>query len=177
MTTFLDTGRQYLSRAMLMASLTGVALAHGTAAAQKPVFDRELSEAKPYQDPFARSSQTSRLDFEFGDARALLRRDGTWQVEAEISHSGFRCGSYRLGMRFGVGNPGCLDVQWFGTGEFVTNLKHCNNAERPHQGSSYDVLLGESFDGITCAERLIRCTGVCNMGSPKALERAPRFGE
>lgn len=144
--------------------------------AAEGVIDRQLAEAEPYKDSFSRAGP-SRWDFDFGDGTALLRNDGTWQVEAVIGHGGLRCGTYRLGVRFGAGRPGCLDVNWLGEPIFVTRQKHCNNAERPHLGEGYDALFSDTFEEITCAERVIRCTGLCSARSPGEIEPAPRFGD
>ena len=154
----------------------GAALAISAAMAAESLLDRQFAEAKPYQDALGQK-QPSRLDFDFGDGRALLREDGTWRIEAVISHGGLRCGTYRLGVRFGVGKPGCLDVNWLGEAIFASSLKHCNNAERPHQGNGYDASLSDTFDQITCAERLIRCKGLCSARSQGEIETAPRFGD
>lgn len=165
--------RRIALRAWLSA---GALLTMTTLLADEGVLDRQLAEAKPYQDSFSRS-QARRWDFDFGDGTALLRKDGTWRVEALISHGGLRCGTYRLGVRFGAGKPGCLDVNWFGKPIFVTRQKHCNNADRPHMGEGYDALLSDTFDEITCAERVIRCKGLCSARSQGEVEPAPRFGD
>lgn len=154
----------------------GVVWAVSTSLAAQPVLDRQLAEAKPFHDS-PPPAQPSRWDFDFGGGRALLREDGTWQVEEEISHGGLRCGQYRLGVRFGVGKPGCLDVNWLGEPMYATSQKHCNNAVRPHRGSGFDALLGDAFEGITCAERVIRCTGLCSARQQGTIEPAPRFGD
>jgi hypothetical protein len=154
----------------------GVAFTISASPAAQPILDRQLAEAKPFHDS-PPPAQPSRWDFDFGEGRALLRKDGTWQVEAEIRHGGFRCGQYRLGVRFGAGKPGCLDVTWLGEPMYATNQKHCNNAVRPHRGSGYDALLSDAFEGISCAERLIRCTGLCSARQEGIIEPAPRFGD
>jgi len=155
-------------------AILGAALAASVALADDTVF-RQLAEAKQFSDSVAPSAP-SRLDFEFDGGRALLRTDGTWRVEAVISHGGLRCGNYRLGVRFGKGKPDCLDVTWLSEPVFAATLKHCNNAERPHQGDGQDALLGDAFDEISCAERLIRCTGLCSARSPDQ-EPVKQFGD
>ncbi len=162
----------------VLAALLGICalLSMKSPLADEGVLDRQLAEATPYQDSFSQS-QASRWDFDFGDGKALLRKDGTWQIEALISHGGLRCGTYRLGVRFGAGKPGCLDVNWFSKPIFVTRQKHCNNAERPHLGDGYDALFADTFEDVTCAERVIRCTGLCSARSRGEIEPAPQFGD
>jgi len=152
-----------------------VTLAIGVVLAADPTFDRQLAESIPHHDA-PPPAAPSRWDFNFGDGRALMRKDGTWQIETEIKHGGLGCGNYRLGVRFGAGNPGCLDVAWLGEPMFAIHLKHCNNAMRPHHGDGYDALLMDAFDQITCAERLIRCTGTCSMRQEGFVEPMPGFG-
>ena len=154
----------------------GTLLSMKLSLADEGVLDRQLAEATPYQDSFSQS-QASRWDFDFGDGKALLRKDGTWEVEALISHGGLRCGTYRLGVRFGAGKPGCLDVNLFSEPIYVTRQKHCNNADRPHLGDGYDALFSDTLDDITCAERVIRCTGLCSARSQGEIEPAPQFGD
>ena len=138
--------------------------------------DSQLAEAKAHEELFAQK-QSERWDFTFDDGRALLRKDGTWQVEALIGHSGLRCGTYRLGVRFGAGKPGCLDVTWLNELFFATHLKHCNNADRPHQGSGFDALLSDEFARVTCAERVIKCTGLCRGRRGAEPEPIKQFGD
>lgn len=138
--------------------------------------NRQLAEAEPfYASP--PPSFPARLDFKFGEGRALLRRDGTWEVEEVIVHGGFTCGNYRLGVRYGQGNPGCLDVNWFGDILYGIQLKHCNNAERPHRTDGFDSLLADVFEQVTCAERVIRCTGSCSLRQRGILEPGKQFGQ
>lgn len=103
----------------------------------------------------------ARLDFRFGDIRAWLLQDGNWRIEGKIQHRGFFCAQYELGIQFGIGNPGCSNVEWMGSPAYVTNRTHCNNAVRPHSGGDRDYAAAEAFDRINCAQRLIRCSGSC----------------
>lgn len=168
--------RRRLRHAMRPAiALTAVLVADSSLADAPTVF-RQLAEARHFSDSLTQGGPT-RLDFKFDDGRALLRKDGTWRVEAVIRHGGLRCGTYRLGIRFGSGKPGCLDVTWISEPVFATALKHCNNAERPHQGNGHDPLLSEAFDEISCAERVIRCTGLCSARSPDQSESLKQFGD
>lgn len=90
-----------------------------------------------------------------------MKRDGGWHVEGTVRHRGLRCGTYELGMRFGIGNPDCTDVTWVTRDTYVTSQYQCNDAEMPHAGTEIDATLADRFDAITCAERVVRCTGNC----------------
>ena len=102
-----------------------------------------------------------RKDFRFGGYAAWLKRGGEWQVEGPVRHRGLICGTYELGLRFGVGSPDCTDVRWVSPVAFVTSQTQCNDAEMPHVGNEIDPALQDQFDAITCAERVVRCSGNC----------------
>lgn len=103
----------------------------------------------------------ARLDFFFGDIRAWLLQDGNWHVEGGIQHYGALCGTYELGMQFGIGSPGCANVEWISTPIYVTQRRHCNSARLNHTGGDQSRAAAESFDHINCAQRLVRCSGKC----------------
>ena len=105
--------------------------------------------------------ELQRKNFRFGEFTGWLKRDGTWHIEGPVRHNGLLCGTYEVGMRFGVGERECTNVQWISEVTFVTSQSQCNDAERPHSGTEIDESLKGQFDGITCAERVIRCTGTC----------------
>jgi len=105
--------------------------------------------------------ELQRKNFRFGEFTGWLKRDGTWHIEGPVRHNGLLCGTYEVGMRFGVGERECTNVQWISEVTFVTSLSQCNDAERPHSGTEIDESLSGQFDAITCAERVIRCTGTC----------------
>jgi hypothetical protein len=102
-----------------------------------------------------------RKDFLFGNHTAWLKRDGGWHVEGLVRHGGLLCGTYEVGMRFGVGNPDCTDVRWVSEVRYATSQSQCNESEMQHSGDDSDAALTEQFDAITCAERVIRCSGNC----------------
>ena len=102
-----------------------------------------------------------KLDFDFGDFKAWTRRDGSWNAEGVVQHRGLACGTYTLLLRVGHGRPGCADVQWFGEPRAVASVQLCNNAPGPLTGGNNEFRDAARFDEITCAERLIRCTGNC----------------
>jgi len=103
----------------------------------------------------------SQLDFNFGNAKASLTPKGEWTVEGSVSHRGFFCAEYSLGVRFGIGRPGCANVAWLTEVTYVTGLQQCNNARLDHSGGEVQPELSGSFIRITCAERVIRCSGIC----------------
>jgi hypothetical protein len=102
-----------------------------------------------------------RLEFNFGDITAWIRNKGGWHIAGRVPHSGLLCGTYELGMRFGVGAPGCTDVKWLTEVEYGTRVRQCNSAAQHHDGGGFQPDLAEEFGRITCGERVIRCTGNC----------------
>ena len=102
-----------------------------------------------------------RKDFNFFSYKAWVKRGGEWHIEGPVTHKGLLCGTYELGMRFGIGKNGCTDVEWITTDRFATSQMQCNNATMNHQGGDIEDILASRFDEITCAERVIRCTDNC----------------
>lgn len=152
---------QALGRAALTIALGAAALA--TASICRAADGYELRASAP-----ARAAPTdsvvrvpSRLDFNFGELRLWLTKTGEWQVEGEVSHRGLLCGTYEVGIRFGAGSPGCANVNWVSDVRYVTTRKQCNNATVIHTGGDIQRELTSPFPTITCAERVIRCTGNC----------------
>jgi hypothetical protein len=102
-----------------------------------------------------------RLDFFYGDIRAWLLEDGNWHIEGNVQHRGAFCAQYELGIQFGIGSPGCANVEWLGSPAYVTKRRHCNSALLHHAGGDIDNQAAQAFDRINCAQRLIRCSGNC----------------
>jgi hypothetical protein len=102
-----------------------------------------------------------KLDFDFGDFKAWARRDGSWNAEGTVQHRGFSCATYTLLLRVGRGNPGCTDVHWFREPVPVTSTQVCNNAPGMLSGGNLEFRDAARFDEITCAERIISCSGTC----------------
>ena len=102
-----------------------------------------------------------KLDFDFGDFKAWARRDGSWNAEGTVQHRGFRCATYTLLLRVGHGNPGCADVRWFREPVPVASTQVCNNAPGILSGGNLEFRDAARFDEITCAERIISCSGTC----------------
>lgn len=105
--------------------------------------------------------ELQRKNFRFNNFTAWLNRDGVWHFDGQVSHRGLMCGTYEVGMRFGIGKPDCTDVQWVSGVRYVTSQFQCNEAELPHSGTEDDASLTGQFDAITCGEWVIRCTGNC----------------
>ena len=110
---------------------------------------------------FTPEGKPERLDFDFGNIKGWIRQKGGWYVEGTVAHSGLRCATYEIGMRFGVGKPGCTNVSWISKIDYGTRETHCNGATRQHQGGGFLPGLARDFSRITCGERVIRCTGNC----------------
>jgi len=110
---------------------------------------------------FTPEGKPERLDFDFGNIKGWIRQKGGWYVEGSVNHVGLRCATYEIGMRFGVGQPGCTNVSWISKVDYGTREQHCNGATRQHQGGGFLPELAKDFSRITCGERIIRCTGSC----------------
>jgi hypothetical protein len=102
-----------------------------------------------------------RKDFRFNNFTGWLKRDGTWHIEGMVTHRGLMCGTYEVGMRFGVGAPDCTDVRWVSDVRYVTAQSQCNDAMMQHAGTEVDAPLSGNFDAVTCGEAVIRCSGNC----------------
>lgn len=100
--------------------------------------------------------------FNFSGAKATLNKQGEWMIEGTLKHNGLLCGDYEVGMRFGIGKEeGCIDNEWISGDQFVAQYTLCNNAIMPYKAMMQEAVLAESFDRISCAERIVRCVGIC----------------
>jgi hypothetical protein len=52
-------------------------------------------------------------------------------------------------------------VKWLGEVLYGSRRTQCNGATVRHSAWQNDPQLGGYFDEITCADRVIRCTGNC----------------
>jgi hypothetical protein len=107
------------------------------------------------------SANLKRKDFNFFGFKAWVNHEGIWSIDGNVSHKGLLCGTYEVGMRFGAGTEGCNEVKWITTDQYLTSEMQCNNATVNHHGMYTEKALADHFDEITCAERVIRCTGTC----------------
>lgn len=103
-----------------------------------------------------------RLEFDFGDIKATLNKDGDMTVKGWVSHVRLRCANYSIGLRFGQGEQGCTNVRWLTEEKYLTFQTQCNSAKMEHNGFETGDAEAAQFDQVTCAERLLRCSGVCN---------------
>jgi len=105
----------------------------------------------------------NRLDFDFrtGESTAWLNDSGDFHVHGWLPHPSLLCATYRMGVRFGIGAPGCLNVKWVSDPVFVTSHYQCNGARVEHDGGDAAPEVGAQIAKITCAERVVRCSGRC----------------
>jgi hypothetical protein len=99
-----------------------------------------------------------KLEFDFGDFKAWARRDGSWNAEGVVEHRGLACGTYTLSLR--VGHPGLRTCSGLANRARWPAF-NCNNAPGPLTGGNNEFRDAARFDEISCAERVIRCTGNC----------------
>jgi len=126
--------------------------------------EEKTSRTNAVARPFAlytAEGKPERLDFDFGNIKAWIRNKGGWNVEGPIKHVGLLCATYEIGLRFGVGSPGCDNVKWISDVSYGTREQQCNSAAVQHYGGGFLPDLAKDFDRITCAERVIRCSGNC----------------
>ena len=125
----------------------------------------EVGVSAPAQITYslAAKPKPERLDFDFrvGDSHAWINEHGDFQVSGWIKHTGLLCATYSMGVRFGVGAPGCLNVEWITEPLFVTSDIQCNDARVEHAGGDTDVGLGQRLATIACGKRVVRCIGSC----------------
>lgn len=155
----------------IVALISTLALLCGPAVAQEPaavVQELQMGESglsAPAQPTYSLdgSQKRVRLDFDFreGESRAWLNQDGDLQVQGWIKHRGLLCATYRMGVRFGSGAPACQNLTWLTEPIYLTSQLQCNGARVSHLGSDNLPALASQLDRITCAERVILCTGNC----------------
>jgi hypothetical protein len=110
---------------------------------------------------FTTDPKAARIDFKAFDFSGYLLGDGTWQVSSPITHGALICATYEVGVRFGIGNPGCTEVRWLSEPLYLGRRRQCNEATVDHVGGETNPRLGAQLPYITCVERLVRCTGNC----------------
>jgi hypothetical protein len=140
-----------------------------TAPAQEPGTDDVVTGTTAVARPsplFLPDGTPERLDFKFGETKdgefkAWLRHKGGWEMDGWVQHAGLLCATYRVGVRFGAGKPGCTDVQWLSDVVYATEQRQCNSSSMRHIGGDVSASLGKDFARVTCAERVINCRGNC----------------
>ncbi len=142
-----------------------VLFAGGARAAQQQLDADESGITAPARPTYSLDAtpKINRLDFDFrtGESTAWLIGNGDFHLHGWIKHRGLLCATYRMGMRFGVGAPGCLNVEWMTDPVYVTSQYQCNSARVEHDGGDTLPETGELIGKITCAERIVRCSGSC----------------
>jgi hypothetical protein len=138
-------------------AVTVLVLVSTLAAANEEV--RKLSAEPQRSEPIGQNA--GRLDFRFGDIRGWLLANGYWHLEGTVTHRGARCAQYRLGVQFGIGEPGCANVKWVTEESYGSYEVQCNNAEVRHVGGNQSALASENFGRINCVQRLLQCSGNC----------------
>jgi len=123
----------------------------GVTAQARPTYSLD---AKPH---------VNRLDFDFraSESTAWLNAEGDFHLHGWVQHRSLVCATYRMGIRFGVGAPACLNVEWISDPVFVTSQIQCNNARVEHTGGGAAPEIGAQIARVSCAERVVRCSGSC----------------
>jgi hypothetical protein len=105
----------------------------------------------------------NRLDFDFrvNESTAWLNADGDFHLHGWVRHRSLLCATYKMGVRFGIGAPGCLNVEWISEPFYVTSQFQCNGARVEHDGGGGAPEIGAQIAKVTCAERVVRCSGSC----------------
>ena len=146
---------------LLAAVLVGVALPAAQVAADEwQVMNRNSVAVRP-AIAFTTDPRAARVDFRTFDFSGHLLGDGTWQVSSPVTHRGLICATYEVGLRFGVGHPGCTDVTWLSEPMYIGSRRQCNESTVDHVGGETTPRLGDHLPSITCVERIVRCTGNC----------------
>lgn len=148
--------------AVMLACLLGPASAR---AVEQPLEPGEVGITAPSRLTYSLDAvpKVNRLDFDFhaGESTAWILDNGDFHFHGWIPHSGLLCATYRVGLRFGEGAPGCLNVKWITEPIFVTSQYQCNGARMEHDGGDTVPEVGALVTRITCAERVVRCSGSC----------------
>lgn len=142
----------------LLVGLAFVAIGPGEVSAADTVQSRASAPTRVSIADLA-SGKRDRLEFSDAAFSGWIRRDGEIYLEADVGHNGLFCAEYQAGVRFGVGAPGCSNVQWLSEAVYASRRMQCNNAGLRHVGGATEASLTAIFDRITCAERIIRCSG------------------
>jgi|GEM_PF-787419 len=118
------------------------------------------------------------LDFVFdkaSDLKAWLRDNGNFLLQGYIRHNHFRCGTYQLGIQFGMGD-GCINVEWMAEPVYVSRHRQCNQAVLHHDGSGNIPEAAANFNKVTCAQLFIKCDGICGTADMPSPGDSPSTG-
>lgn len=125
------------------------------------IVEKKYSAVAKRSVDFGVGAEPQKIEFKFDGASAWLRENGSFKVDAEIKHNALLCGTYEVGIRFGIGKPACSNVSWLSQTQFISKRKQCNHAWMVHQGSGMDTDLVGDVDLITCGQLVVKCTGKC----------------
>ena len=87
----------------LFATLTVLAT---TECAAQATYNRTSAPARPVGSASVVLKPTQ-INFDFGGAATSLGPKGDWTIKALVSHRGLLCATYSVGIRYGMGSPGC----------------------------------------------------------------------
>ena len=162
MMTIMFRGIVMIRSTALLVSL-GLISCNALSAEPLPADESGISAAARPTYSLDAAPHINRLDFDFrvGESTAWLNGSGDFHVHGWIPHRGLLCATYRMGLRFGVGSPGCLNVEWVSDPVFVTSQYQCNGARVEHDGGDTVPEIGARIARISCAERVVRCSGSC----------------
>jgi len=142
-----------ISLSILLGCVANSALAESTEKSNQAVVSTAVQLTMPGDD--------QAHEFAFSHGKVRLTAAGDWKVDAWVQHAGLLCGTYRIGVQFGVGTQGCQGVNWLAPPVFVTRQKQCNNAIANHTGYGETPQITGQFNAISCARRTVRCSGNC----------------
>lgn len=125
------------------------------------IVEKKYSAVARKSMDFGVGAEPQKTEFKFDSASAWLRENGSFKVDAEIKHNALLCGTYEVGIRFGIGKPACSNVSWLSKTQFISKRKQCNHAWMVHQGSGTDPDLVGDVDLVTCGQLVVKCTGKC----------------
>jgi hypothetical protein len=127
----------------------------------KDTVEKKYSAVAQRSVDFGVGASPQKINFKFDGGSAWLRENGTFQVEAEVKHESLLCGTYEIGIRFGIGSPACTNVSWLSKTRFISKRKQCNHAWMVHQGTDTETGIVDDMDIISCAQLVVKCTGKC----------------
>ncbi len=136
----------------------------GAVFAEPPTDRAETATIKPGSS-WSPPGDDKSVAFAFSDGEVTLQSNGEWSAKGWIRHAGILCGRYSIGVQFGIGSPGCINVEWKNNPQFSVPKSQCNNAVLKHLVYEKAPELKKSFEKITCARRVVRCTGNCKGSS------------
>lgn len=132
--------------------------------AEPPTDRTETARIKPHSN-WAPPGEAKIADFNFSVGEVWLKSDGEWKISGWVRHAGILCDRYSVGVQFGIGAPYCINVKWQNNPQFSVPKRQCNNAIVKHLVIDKAVDLVDSFEKITCARRIVRCSGNCKGSS------------